>query len=96
MQNESITVLDLRTMPSQIKHPTVFETFDNLKVGESFIIRNDHNPIPLLMQIHSLREGEAKVDYMEQGPVWTLRFERMTDGKGGKIPGGCCGCCSHD
>jgi regulator of cell morphogenesis and NO signaling len=30
-----------------LKHPTILKKFDELKSGETFLLVNDHDPIPL-------------------------------------------------
>ena len=38
-----------------LKHPTVFKKFDELKTGESFLLVNDHDPIPLFYEMKAER-----------------------------------------
>ena len=71
--------LDVREIPPAEKHPTIFETFDDLEPGESFVIINDHDPVPLKYQFQAER-GEDVFDweYHEQGPeVWRVRIGKQ-------------------
>ena len=48
MSNE--TVLDIRPIHPAQRHPLIFDLFDGLEAGGSFILVNDHNPKPLYYQ----------------------------------------------
>lgn len=61
-------VLDLRQTPRERRHSTVFYAFDNLTVGESFFLVNDHDPQPLHAQMEQLRPGELSWEYELRGP----------------------------
>jgi len=60
--------LDLRQTPRERRHSTVFYAFDNLAVGESFLLVNDHDPKPLHAQMEQLRPDELAWEYEVQGP----------------------------
>jgi uncharacterized protein DUF2249 len=47
--------LDLRQTPRERRHSTVFYAFDNLALGESFLLVNDHDPQPLHARLEELR-----------------------------------------
>src|SRR5665213_2485129 len=44
-------VLDLRKVPRPLRHPLVFQKLDALPLGVSFVVINDHDPVPLNRQI---------------------------------------------
>jgi uncharacterized protein (DUF2249 family) len=70
--------IDLRLLRRAERHPLVFDAFDGLAVGESFVILNDHDPHPLRMQMDQLREGEMSWEYVERGPVtFRVRVTRV-------------------
>lgn len=70
--------LDLCLLQRAERHPLVFDAFDDLGVGESFVIYNDHDPHPLRMQLAQLREGEMGWEYVERGPVtFRVRVTRV-------------------
>lgn len=61
--------LDLRQTPHERRHSTVFYAFDQLAVGESFVLINDHDPKPLRAQMEQLRPGEMSWKYELSGPA---------------------------
>jgi uncharacterized protein (DUF2249 family) len=74
------TTLDVRPIPPPDKHPTIFETFDDLAPGEGFVIVNDHDPKPLYYQFEAERPGEMAWEYLEEGPeVWRVRLTKTEE-----------------
>lgn len=70
-------VLDVRQVAPPQRHPLIFQTFENLKPGEAFILVNDHDPKPLYYQFKFERDGQFTWDYLEQGPqAWRVRVGR--------------------
>ena len=63
-------ILNVTTIEPRLKHPTIFEHFDALEAGESFIILNDHDPRPLYYQLLGERGNIFQWDYLESGPEW--------------------------
>lgn len=49
--------LDVRSLPPAERHPLIFEKFDALAPGESFVLVNDHEPRPLYYQFRAERSG---------------------------------------
>lgn len=73
-------VLDVRPIAPREKHPAIFSTFDALAVGESFVLVNDHDPVPLRYQFQFERPGQAGWEYLEQGPdLWRVRISRTAE-----------------
>jgi uncharacterized protein (DUF2249 family) len=69
--------LDVRVIPPREKHPTIFQTFDALEPGESFILVNDHDPFPLRFQFEAERTGTFGWEYLESGPtVWRVEISK--------------------
>lgn len=69
--------LDLREVPRSQRHPLVFAKFDALPVGSSFVLVNDHDPVPLNRQIDSLRPGQLAWEYITRGPdIFRIRVRR--------------------
>ena len=72
--------LDVRPIPPKDKHPTIFETFDELAPGEDFVLVNDHDPKPLYYQFEAERPGEMDWEYLEEGPeVWKVRITKTEE-----------------
>ena len=73
-------VLDVRVIPPPEKHPAIFETFDGLAAGESFILVNDHDPKPLRYQFEAEHPGTHAWRYIDEGPVvWRVEITRVAD-----------------
>jgi regulator of cell morphogenesis and NO signaling len=76
-------VLDVRDLAPRFRHPKIFEAFDRLGPGETFVLVNDHDPKPLYYQFQFERPGAVRWRYLEQGPeVW-----RVEIGKAGAAVG---------
>jgi uncharacterized protein (DUF2249 family)/quercetin dioxygenase-like cupin family protein len=79
--------LDLRQVPRPQRHPLVFETFDRLKVDDSMILVNDHDPVPLHMQMENLRSGQFAWEYIIRGPeIFRIRVRRTAPPTGAETP----------
>jgi uncharacterized protein (DUF2249 family) len=78
-------VIDVRSIPKPQRHPLIFAAMDELEVGESLVVKNDHNPIPLRGQVESFYAGEFEWTYLEEGPeIFRLCFTRVAPSKGGR------------
>lgn len=88
-------ILDVRVIAPKDKHPTIFQTFDSLKVGESFLLVNDHEPRPLFYQFNAERPEQFTWEYIEAGPdTWRVKIAKQKDASQDEDEeGGCCGCC---
>jgi uncharacterized protein (DUF2249 family) len=79
--------LDLREVPRPLRHPLVFQKLDALATGESFVLVNDHDPIPLNRQIESMRTGQAAWEYIRRGPdIFRIRIKRIAPSNGVEAP----------
>ncbi len=75
MSNE--TILDIRPIPPKDRHPLIFNQFESLASGESFILINDHDPKPLYYQFQAELTGQFTWAYLEQGPdSWQVQIGR--------------------
>lgn len=71
--------LDLREVPRPQRHPLVFAKFDGLAVGESFVLVNDHDPIPLNRQMEAMRPEQVEWSYIVRGPeIFKIRVRRVS------------------
>lgn len=65
--------IDVRPIPPRERHPLLFKTFDDLAVGETFELVNDHDPKPLYYQFMAERPGQLEWSYVEEGPeTWRV------------------------
>jgi uncharacterized protein (DUF2249 family) len=85
-------IIDVRTIAPPERHPHIFATFDQLPVGEHFVLVNDHDPRPLYYQFLSERQGVFEWNYEEKGPdLWRVQITRTAaSAEGHEI---CCGHC---
>ncbi|NLF63316.1 MAG: DUF2249 domain-containing protein, partial [Chloroflexi bacterium] len=74
---EETNTLDIRLLPPIQRHPLIFQRFEALAPGESFVLVNDHDPKPLFYQFQAEHTGQFTWEYLEQGPaVWQVRLGR--------------------
>jgi uncharacterized protein (DUF2249 family) len=57
-------VMDVREVPCSIKHGLILQTWRELAVGESFTLRNGHDPVPLRYQIEAEFPGALRWEYV--------------------------------
>lgn len=65
---EQNNILDIRSILPIDRHPLIFERFEGLAPGESFVLVNDHDPRPLYYQFDAERTGQFTWEYLERGP----------------------------
>ncbi len=74
-------VFDGREIPCRVKHALIIQRCVQLAVGASFVLVNDHDPVPLRYQIFAEYPDCFGWDYVEQGPdVFRVRITRLADG----------------
>ena len=77
METISEQTLDVRPIEPRHKHPTIFKLWQELPPGQSFMLVNDHDPIPLYYQFACEHVGGFRWDYLERGPqVWRVRISK--------------------
>lgn len=70
--------LDLCQVPRPERHSLVFERFDALAVGDSFVLINDHNPVILDREFENTRPGQAIWERLNRGPEkYRVRIRRV-------------------
>lgn len=83
-------VIEAQKIPAPERHAYIFQSFDNLEGGESLVIINTHDPIPLLRQFDTLKQDQFDSEYLEKGPTqWQIRITK-------KKKEGCCGFCGGE
>jgi regulator of cell morphogenesis and NO signaling len=76
-QPDAKAELDVRELAPRIRHPKIFEAFDALPPGGSFVLVNDHDPRPLHYQFLAERPNAFEWRYLEQGPeTWRVEITR--------------------
>lgn len=61
-------LFDVVQIPCSVKHRLIMERWDALPVDDYFVLKNDHDPIPLFYQFDALFNGCFTWDYLERGP----------------------------
>lgn len=86
-------VLDARALPCAGKHSLIFRHWARLRVGESFVLLNDHRPEPLRRQFEQLVPGCC--DWREIEPpsgAFAVRLTRLRADPAGFDPAQAGGC----
>lgn len=75
--DQAPAIVDLRPMMPPQRHATVFAAIDALAPGKTFVLINDHAPVPLLNRIEAMHPGEFTAEYLQDGPVaWQVAITR--------------------
>jgi len=70
--------LDVRPLRKPDKHPQIFQAFDGLAVGESFVLVNDHDPRHLRDEFETEWPGGYGWDYLERDRgAWRIRISKL-------------------
>jgi uncharacterized protein (DUF2249 family) len=73
----SPAIVDLRPMIPPERHATVFAALDALDPGATFVLINDHAPIPLLRRIEQTWPEQFVAEFLVDGPeVWQVAITR--------------------
>lgn len=85
---DNVEVLNVSLIEPKLKHPTIFQHFDELAVGASFIIDNDHDPKPLYYELLGERGDVFSWEYVEGGPErWkVILTKKDPESDAGDIP----------
>lgn len=62
------TRFDVRLIPCRVKHAQIFQRWNDLSVGEHFVLVNDHDPIPLYHQFTAQFPGAFLWEYLASTP----------------------------
>jgi uncharacterized protein (DUF2249 family) len=75
INNQTSPVIDVRRVIPRERHPLIFQTFDGLQPGQSFLLLNDHEPRPLYYQFLHERAEQFTWTYLAEGPdLWQVRI----------------------
>jgi uncharacterized protein (DUF2249 family) len=70
--------IDVRPLPKPAKHPAIFEAYAALRVGESLLLVNNHDPRHLRDEFAVEFPGGFGWDYAESGPAqWRIRITKL-------------------
>lgn len=70
--------LDVRRLRKPDKHPAIFGTYDELYVGESFVLVNDHDPRHLRDEFENEHPRGYDWEYLSREPRdWRIRITKL-------------------
>jgi uncharacterized protein (DUF2249 family) len=70
--------VDLRTIAARDRHAMVFGHFDALQPGQSLQLVNDHDPLPLRLQLEDRARGQFEWAALQSGPAaWRVQITRV-------------------
>ncbi|HEX3469069.1 MAG TPA: DUF2249 domain-containing protein [Candidatus Elarobacter sp.] len=70
--------IDLRTVPIWERHPMIFAALDELAPGQGLVLVNDHEPLPLRLEIERTRPSAFSWSaIMTAGDAWEIAIERL-------------------
>ena len=65
---DQIYPFDARGIAKRFRHAAIFGALDALRTGETMRFVNDHDPLPLLDQLHTRYGETVSIDYRQRGP----------------------------
>ncbi len=72
---QDASVIDVRELPPAQRHQKIFQLVNDLAVGGSFVLVNDHDPKPLYYQLEAEYPKQFSWTYIDQGPsVWRVEI----------------------
>ncbi len=85
-------IFNVTEIPPWNRHRQLFAAFDQLNVGDSLVLINDHDPRPLNYQLDSERGRSFDWTYLQEGPSeWKVRITKTTNAQAKASH--CCGSC---
>ena len=76
--SNTVSVIDVRTIAPYERHAQIFGRLDALGAGESLQIVNDHDPVPLHMQLENRAPGQFQWAYLQSGPdLWRVQISKL-------------------
>ena len=73
--NATLAEIDVRTIAPYERHAQIFGRLDALGAGEALQIVNDHDPVPLHMQLENRAPGQFQWAYLQSGPqLWQIEI----------------------
>ncbi len=86
--SEETRTIDIRPLPPPERHSLIFNTWENLPVGHTMRIVNDHDPKPLSYLFQAEYTGQFEWQYEKSGPQeWIVRLKRTAPAAGTKKAG---------
>src|SRR5690554_377337 len=71
-------IINAPEIEPSLRHTTIFEIYEGLQKSESFILRNNHDPQPVLYQLQNLYGDTFSWEYLQEGPEWwSIRITKI-------------------
>ena len=78
MSQAATNEVDVRSLVPAQRHRKIFELVNQLSVGGSFVLVNDHDPKPLYYQLEAEYPRQFSWTYLERGPeVWRVEIGKV-------------------
>lgn len=89
MMSIATITIDVRAITPRERHALIVTRFDALQPGQSLLLVNDHDPLPLQAQLELEGALRFSWDYLEAGPeVWRVQIGKGAGAK--RAAGSCC------
>ncbi len=85
-------IFDVRNIPCSVKHRQILDRWLALSVGDFFVLKNDHDPVPLRYQFQAEFSDAFTWEHLEKGPeVYQVKISKLQDvaRKNIPMPSGC-------
>ena len=70
--------LDVRTLAHAQRRTVIFKAFQGMAPGRSFVLVNDHDPVPLRSHFEAVFAGGYSWESLEKGPrAWRVRITKV-------------------
>lgn len=99
MGSPAVSEIDVRTIVPHERHRHIFGRLDALAPRAALCIVNDHDPVPLRLQLESRAPGQFAWTYLQAGPdLWRVQISKLALGaEQAAAEDSCCSggaCCS--
>jgi uncharacterized protein (DUF2249 family) len=82
-----LTRFDVRDIPCRVKHGQIFRRWQELPVGQHFVLINDHDPIPLYQQFNAQFPSAFSWEYLLRGPEeFQVKITRLAAAEAATTP----------
>lgn len=68
LRSDQLYPFDARGIAKRFRHAAIFGALDALRAGETMRFCNDHDPLPLLDQIHARYGTTVAIEYVQRVP----------------------------
>lgn len=68
LQADQLYPFDARGIAKRFRHSAIFGALDALRDGETMRFCNDHDPLPLLAQLHARYGASIEIAYVSRAP----------------------------